>query len=71
MTGKPSVDVYISDEGSVVAFRPMTREARQWFSEFVQAESWQWIGPYLCVDHRYADDLAGGLTDEGFNVAFE
>ena len=69
---KPTVDVYVrDDDSSLVAFRPMSREARQWFAEFVQSEPWQWLGPYLCVDWRYANDLVAGLDAEGFNVVCE
>ena len=61
-----AVEVAIYDYGSIVQFEPLVERAVEWFEENVQSESWQWLGGRLCVDHRYADDLARGLADSGF-----
>lgn len=58
-------DVIVSNEGTVVLFRPMTKRARAWVDGNVQAEPWQWFGDALVVEHRYAADLAQGMRDDG------
>jgi hypothetical protein len=63
---KRVVDVRVNDEGSIVQFFPVTKEAFAWFKENVESEPWQWLGPSLCVDHRLAADLMTGLADAGF-----
>lgn len=61
-------DVQIINEGTIVLFRPLTDQARAWIEENVQTEPWQWFGGGLCVEHRYAHDLADGMERDGLNV---
>ena len=61
-------DVIISDQGSLVMFRPVTAESQAFFDEHVESESWRWMGGALAVEHRYAPALWQGLVDEGFSV---
>jgi len=65
------IDVAIYDQGSIIQFEPLCNEADHWIEENVQAESWQWLDGRLCVDHRFANDLAKGLCEAGFNVNLE
>ena len=51
--------------GTVFTFCPLTTRAKQWIAENVQAESSQWFGNALVVEHRYALPLLGGMMDEG------
>lgn len=62
------IDVFVQDEGTVVAFEPRTRAASDWIDEHVQAESWQFVGGALVVDHRFARDLAAGMVDAGLRL---
>jgi hypothetical protein len=66
-----TADVAIYDQGSIIQFEPLCDEADDWFEKNVRAESWQWLGGRLCVDHRVADDLATGLCEAGFSVNLE
>lgn len=68
MAKKTKVDVTVNDAGSIVQFTPISNAAKAWFNDNVQSESWQWLGNALGVDHRYAEDLIGGLIAEGFEV---
>jgi len=65
---RAQADVVVENHGSLFAFTPVTAEARDWFSENVASEGWQWLGPSLCVDHRYAPDLVAGLVAAGLEV---
>lgn len=62
------IDVEVVDHGSIIQFQPISDAAKAWFDENVEAESWQWLGYALNVDHRYADNLINGLINEGFKV---
>jgi hypothetical protein len=54
------------DQGSIVMLRPNTDAAREWLDENVESESWQWQGPFLCMDARMAQPLIEGIEAEGF-----
>jgi len=53
----------VIDQGSMIGFYPHSKEAKQFIDENVHAESWQWLGPILWVDHRMACDLYTGLQE--------
>lgn len=53
----------VRDEGSVVALTPLTDAASEWLDANVQAESWQWLGNALVIDHRYAQDILDGIEE--------
>jgi len=63
-----TVDVAVGGGGSIFTFTPLTPMAEEWIAENVQAESWQWLGAGLCVEHRYAGDLAEGMQAAGLVV---
>lgn len=58
-------DVLITDHGSIILFEPLTPAATAFLTENTSEEA-QWFGHALCVEPRYARDLAQGLVDEGF-----
>ncbi len=62
------VDVFIDNQGTIVAITPMTRAAREWLEDNCQTEPWQWLGVTLGVEHRYAGDIIEGLQEAGFTV---
>ncbi len=64
-------DVRVFDCGTVVLFRPVSREARRWFQADVAVEPWQWYGPCLAVNHRQAGGLVQELDRAGFIVEVE
>jgi hypothetical protein len=65
---KAPTDFNINDGGSIVSITPLTAQAREWMTDNVHTESWQWMGPTLAVDHRMAQDLIDGINDAGFSV---
>jgi hypothetical protein len=67
-TAKASnADVLVSNQGSIVLFRPMTEDARAWIEENVQSDA-QWFGGALAVEHSYVLDLIDGMKGDGLIV---
>jgi hypothetical protein len=62
------IDVRIINQGSMIGFVPITLAAKAWFDEYVHSESWQWLGNVLWVDHRFAQDIIAGLTEEDMEL---
>lgn len=63
-------DITISNHGSVFGFELHTERARSWIDENVETEEWQWQGGFvLCVDSRFAGQLAEGMQAAGLEVA--
>jgi len=60
-------DFEISDQGTLVLFRPLTAAADEWVKENVDPKA-QWFGGALVVEHRYAADLLQGVKDDGLEV---
>lgn len=58
-------DVTVINCGSIVQFMATTNEGLAWLRDNTDSEGWQWMGRCLCVDHRYAGDLAHGLAEAG------
>jgi hypothetical protein len=56
----------ISDEGSVVLFTPDNTQEKQWLDENTTYEPYQWLGPSLVVEHRFAVDIVEGVKEAGF-----
>lgn len=52
----------VQDEGSIVLFKPLTDEAREWLECNVQEDA-QWFGGALVVEPRYAANLAQGILE--------
>jgi hypothetical protein len=61
-------DLTVRNEGTIVQIIPNTLLARNWISENVQSEGWQWLGMTLCVDHRMAGPLLEGAILDGLTV---
>ncbi len=57
-----------SDGRSIYTFTPLTDAARAWLDANVAADSWQFLGGSLAVDHRYIADLVAGAIADGFTV---
>ena len=50
---------------SVYLITPLTRECEEWLKENVSEDA-MYFGHSLAVEHRYVEDLIGGLEQEGF-----
>lgn len=64
----PVVDVLIHNEGSIFLFELLTTQAREWVDQNVQPEGWQMFGHSLAVEHRYARQLADGMSEDGLVI---
>jgi hypothetical protein len=62
---KSEPDVLVANAGSVFTFCPLSARAKEWISQNVETESWQWLGAILVVDHGYALGLAEGMLSDG------
>lgn len=65
---KTSRDVTVHNNGTTVSFELVSPAAREFVREHVETEPWQWLGSTLVVDHRFAEQLAIGLSDNGLVV---
>jgi hypothetical protein len=61
-------DFELDNYGSVYTLRPLTDAAQQWLDEHVAAESWQYLGGSLGVEHRHIADIVAGAIADGFIV---
>ncbi len=61
-------DVIVDRHGNLFGFTPMTPAGREWIEKNVNAESWQWLGMTLNVEHSYAADLVAGMQEAGLTV---
>ena len=61
-------DIRVTDHGSVLLIEPLTPAAKAWIDENVSAEPWQWFGPALAVEPRYAGALLDGAISDGLEV---
>lgn len=61
-------DFRVTNGGSMFLVHPLTQECRDWLDENVQAESWQWLGNALAVEHRFIEDLVEGMQNDGLNA---
>ena len=50
---------------SVYLITPLTKECQEWLKENVSEDA-QYLGLSLAVEHRYVEDLIGGLEQQGF-----
>lgn len=50
---------------TVYGIAPVSPAALAWLQENVTAESWQWLGGALVIEHRYIDDILAGIADAG------
>lgn len=61
-------DIWVRNEGSVVALTPFSQAGRVWIDENLTLESWQWLGPSAVVDWRFAPDIVAGMLEDGLEV---
>ena len=57
-------DVFVSCEGSIFLFTPLTVAAKQWIDENVQPDA-QWFGNALAVEWRFTAELAAAMRVGG------
>ena len=58
------------NEGSIVVLRPISDNGEEWIMENVDpTEGYQPYYPTLIVEHRYVEEIVGGMTADGLEVA--
>ena len=62
-----AADVSVQNEGNVLLFHLWSAQAQAWVADNV-ADDAVWFGSALVVDHRYAGDLAGGMSADGLTL---
>jgi hypothetical protein len=62
-----TADFRINDQGSLVGFTPLSGAAQVFLEDQVEAESWQFLGSTLWVDHRMATGLIEALDVNGLS----
>jgi hypothetical protein len=62
-------DIEINDQGSIVMFTPRTPQGEKWIQENLEFESWQMMGPSLCLDHRPAQDVVYLMEEAGLTFS--
>ena len=61
-------DAYVENHGSIMLVRPTTSAATEWIEEHVSEEA-MFFGSALVVEPRYVENLVGGMTEAGLEVA--
>jgi hypothetical protein len=64
-------DVRIVDHGSIFIFELLTDEAREFVDDHVDPDANYFGEDRLVVEHRFAGNLAQGLSDHGLEVESE
>ena len=62
------MDIRLHDQGTLIGFTLISDTAREFFTENVYSEDWQWLGPTLWVDQREARNLIQAVIDQGFRL---
>ncbi len=66
-TARP--DFIVENHGTIILIEPVSDAAREFVSESVSIEPWQWMGASFACDRRMALGLIDDLTNEyGFVV---
>lgn len=55
------LDFTVISHGSIVMFRPDTEAAHNFMAD-VAVASWQYLGEWICLDHRAAEQFAAVLN---------
>jgi hypothetical protein len=63
-----AADVIVENSSSIVSLTPITPAAREWIKENCQTEPWQWLGPTLNIDTRYAGNILEGMQADGLTI---
>jgi hypothetical protein len=64
--GTPTVDVTVTNHGTIFTFALHTEAAREWWTEHVE-DGMEFAGNKV-VEHRFAQDIAEGMQEGGLVV---
>ena len=60
-------DVQVENHGTIFTFELLTEPAREWVEDYIPEDA-MWMGGRLCVEHRFARDVANGMLGDGLEV---
>jgi hypothetical protein len=63
---KSAYDFRIEDHGTIFLLCPITPKAEAWISEHIPEDA-QRMGTAVAVEHRYIEDIAAGILEDGLN----
>ena len=67
-----TADVTVENHGTIFLFHPQTTVAREWIDENVDPDPTNmfgfWRGSALCVEHRFAQEIAQDMINAGLAV---
>lgn len=61
-------DFEIADHGSIMTFKPLTDDAREWVETNLVGDDVQWFGGAVVVEPRYAGDIINGIAADGLTT---
>jgi hypothetical protein len=61
-------DFLFADHGSICILTPTSANGINWINEHLPEDSPRWCGGTV-IEHRYVNDILGGITDDGLVVA--
>jgi hypothetical protein len=61
-------DFTIHNDGSIFMVTPNTQFAKDWVTENISLEPWQWLGNSFSVEYHYIAELVQGMVNDGFSV---
>lgn len=61
------LDIEVINRGSVFLLMPLTDAGKQW-TIALDADSWQYFGDAVAVDHRYVLALIDAAIDDGLEI---
>jgi len=67
MTGVPTVDVFVHDEGTVFLLEPRSNRGEDWLQENLAGDPPR-LGKSYAVEHRYVGDIVEGMLVDGLGV---
>lgn len=62
------IDFDLVDSGPFMTLTPMTATAHKWVAENLTHEETLTIGFSVVIEHRYIEDIVGGLKSDGLTV---
>lgn len=67
MTGVPTLDVLVHDEGTVFLLEPRSNRGEDWLRENLAGDPPR-LGRAYAVEHRFVGDIVEGMLVDGLGV---
>ncbi len=63
-----TLDVRIENHGTIATITALSAEAREWITENIECEPWQFFGGSVCAEPRYVQAIIDGMEAAGLRV---